>query len=77
MKMMTNKFTMNLVWHNCKTHPPKEAFNDNLIMSNGVNVFDMVWSNNHYYAYESGYDLENWWWADIKQTVRGELRFRE
>ena len=76
---MKNKFTMELVWHNCKTYPPKEEFNSSLIVTNGDSVLGMVWFSNKYHASGYGFiqDLENWWWADIKQTVRGESRFKE
>ena len=82
---MDRKFTMGLVWHNCKTYPPKEFKNDFLIATNGTDVYNMIWRR------DSGYfvgakdwskilelsELENWWWADIEQTVQGEAKFRE
>lgn len=80
-----NKFTMKLVWHNCKTHPPKELCNDDLIGTNGSYVFDISWfrDKGYFIATNGGNDLkiedsvlENWWWADIQQTVQGEQRFK-
>lgn len=82
---MNNKFTMELVWHNCKTNPPKEFENHSLIITNGNNVFSVFWNA------EKGYHIscddgdvslateayEGWWWADIRQTVQGESRFKE
>lgn len=78
---------MELVWHNCKTYPPKEDFNDNLITTNGDYVLDMSWIKEEgYFVSEYAADewighriedsvLENWWWADIQQTVWNEPRF--
>lgn len=80
-----DKFTMELVWHNCKTYPPKELCNDELIGTNGHYVFDMSWFRNKGYFISShsdddyrieDYALENWWWADIQQTVQDDTRFQ-
>jgi hypothetical protein len=77
---------MELVWHNCKTHPPKELLNDDLICTNGVYAFDMTWdSTQGYFIDQFGVNeyriedsvLENWWWADLQQTVWNEQRFRK
>lgn len=79
------KFTMELVWHNCETYPPEEAMNDSLVMTNGVDVFRAFWyrpngfmidinnNDNWHGIYE---DQDKWWWADIRQTVRGEPKFK-
>jgi hypothetical protein len=80
---MYNKFKMELVWHNCMTNPPKEFTNNALIVANGRNVLDMAWHRaDGYLVSDDGCmkkltNLENWWWADIKQTVQGETRFTE
>lgn len=80
-----DKFIMELVWHNCKTCPPKELCNDELIGTNGHYVFDLSWFRNEGYFISvhsdddykiEDYALENWWWADIQQTVQGETRFK-
>ena len=79
-----NKFTMELVWHNCKTYPPKEFKNNNLIATNGTEVFGLSWHRAEGYFIAKGHkfvpikllDLPNWWWADIEQTVQGESKFR-
>ena len=76
---------MELVWHNCKTHPPKETENDCLIATNGVRIYEAAWyAPDGFMIYQkqddwwhSLYeDLNEWYWADIKQTVQGELRFK-
>ena len=81
---MYDKFKMELVWHNCKTYPPKEFENNNLIVTNGTTVFGMSWHRGDgYYILDSKNrlirldDLENWWWADVEQTVQNESKFKE
>lgn len=80
---MNNKFTMELVWHNCKTYPPKEEYNDCLCMSNGNYITKVKYHRKYgWLDKESGIviqdgDLYKYWWADIKQTVQGEPRFKE
>ena len=77
------KFTMELVWHNCCKYPPEEVTNDSLIMTDGTDVFEAFWYRPDGFmihtkdgwrgVYE---DQDKWWWADIKQTVRGEPKFK-
>ena len=75
---------MELIWHNCKTHQPKEFENNSLIITDGENVYPLFWHRAEGYGVvtENGIidiklsELSNWWWADIEQTVQGELRFR-
>ena len=80
---MYDRFTMELVWHNCLTNPPKEFSNNNLIVTDGSNVFGMSWHRAEGYYIEDGLslrrlgDLKHWWWADIEQTVQGESKFGE
>ena len=80
---MYDKFKIELVWHNCKTYPPKEFENDNLIVTDGLEVYGMSWhrAEGYWIADERGLiklsDLENWWWADVAQTVQGEVKFRK
>lgn len=78
------KFTMELVWHNCLTNPPKEFSNNNLIVTDGNIVEGMSWNKAEgYFIAENEWslkkldNLENWWWADIEQTVQGESKFRD
>jgi hypothetical protein len=78
-----DKFTMELVWHNCKTHQPKETVNEKLVMTDGYKVFEAFWyrpdgfmirvKDRWHGVYE---DLNKWYWADIRQTVRGDSRFK-
>lgn len=75
-----NKFTMELIWHNCLTNPPKEFSNNNLIVTDGSNVFRMSWNKTEGYfilGLEKIDNLKHWWWADIEHTVQGEPKFRE
>lgn len=78
------KFTMELVWHNCETYPPKEDYNDFLIVSDGVGVCEVRWDKEEGFSYFSkqfGYrplvgNYKKMWWADVRQTVQNDLRFR-
>ena len=76
-----NKFTIELVWHNCYDYPPKEHWNKNLYISDGTYV-SKVWYDKQYgwWEYDKGdyipqEELNKHWWADIEQTVQGEKRF--
>lgn len=78
-----NKFTMELVWHNCCECPPKETANDSLIMTDGTEVFEAFWYRPDGFMIHAKHgwhgiyeDIKNWYWADIKQTVQGESRFK-
>lgn len=72
-----DKMKMELVWHNCKTCPPKEIHNDCLFVTNGDGVFEVEWDNGYWYDYDGrsarGVDeyKEEFWWADIDQTTAG------
>ena len=82
---MCNKFTMELVFHNCDTNHPKEFENNSLIITDGKNVYPLFWHRAEGYGVvtENGIvsiglsELKNWWWADIEQTVQGDLRFKK
>lgn len=82
---MNNKFTMELVWHNCNTNHPKEFENNTLIATNGTEVFGLSWHRAEGYFISQGHklvpirllDLPNWWWADIEQTIQGDERFKK
>lgn len=80
------KFTMELVWHNCNTNPPKEAENDGLIATDGELVYEAFWYAPDGFMIRGKYlnewiglykNLSNWYWADIHQTVRGESKFKD
>lgn len=80
---MTKKFKMELVWHNCWECPPEESTNDSLIMTDGVNVYEAFWYRPDGFMIRAKHgwhgiyeDTKNWYWADIKQTVQGESRFK-
>ena len=78
------KFTMELVWHNCETYPPKEDYNDFLIVSDGVGVCEVRWDKEKGFSYFSkqfGYrplvgNYKKMWWADVRQTAQNEPKFR-
>jgi hypothetical protein len=84
-KINMNKFKMELVWHNCKNYPPSEFENNDLIATNGKDVYGMSWhkAEGYWIAMDDivcrlDYStLDKWWWADITQTVREEVKFRE
>jgi hypothetical protein len=73
------KFTMELVWHNCKTCPPSEEYNDGLLLWDGNDLFCAEWDNG-YWWYDNHYldmtgEEDVCWWSDIRQTVQSEQRF--
>ena len=78
---MRDKFTMDLVWHNCKTYPPKEESNKGLYMSNGLYVHkvfykkDFGWFDMDLVTMIPEDRLAELWWADVEQTVHGCKEF--
>lgn len=82
-----DKFKMELTWHNCKMCPPEEDENDFLIVTDGHDVFKATWDRSldrYYKKYDGGYylplsscTLDEWWWADIFQTVHKTPEFKE
>ena len=77
---MKDKFTMELVWHNCATNPPKEDFNANLCLTNGRTTFGARYNKGEWYDREFDiciptYMLEDFWWADVVQTLSGMKDF--
>lgn len=79
---MVNKFTMGLVWHNCKTYQPTEKFNSRLLVTDGVTIYEMMWDKTFGGFLKVGLEikgdeLNKYWWADIEQTVQGEPRFKD
>ena len=72
------KMKMELVWHNCKTCPPKEEYNECLYVWDGHDVLPVEWYGNayhfirsddfqsHYIEAEKSGDL---WWADLSLTT--------
>ena len=82
---MKNKFKMELTWHNCATYPPEEDYNENLVITDGRYVANMIWCKyeGYYVRFGNNYihlkadELKNSWWADIEQTVRGCKEFKQ
>jgi hypothetical protein len=80
---MKDKFTMGLVWHNCKTYPPKEHWNNNLYASDGKYVFRVTydWQSGWFNKYAGYYipygELHEYWWADLEQTVQTSMEFAD
>ena len=79
-----DKFKMELTWHNCEECPPEEATNDNLIMTDGERVYEAFWYSPDGFmirakcGWQEVYEEQNkWWWADVRQTVKGDSRFKE
>lgn len=78
---MCNKFTMELVWHNCKTCPPEEDHNFCLVLSDGEGFWIV-----EYYAQYGWFekscglqfnkeDLSRLYWADLSQTIKKTNEF--
>ena len=72
---MNDKFKMELTWHNCATHPPKEWINETLFVSDGESIHKarynirLGWWCVELWDYIPNDDLNNYWWADIQQTI--------
>ena len=68
-----HKIKMELVWHNCKTCPPSESRNTDLLLYDGCDYYHAEWDrgrwfdNGHYVDIEG--EEEMCWWADLTQTV--------
>lgn len=78
------KFKMELTWHNCLECPPEECTNDYLIATDGTDVFEAFWYApdgfmiNTKHGWHGMYNgLDKWYWADIRDTVRCDSRFKE
>ena len=77
---MKDKFSIELVWHNCQTCPPEENYNNNLYATNGSSVFRVIYDNGDWY--DTDFDvfipddtLSKFWWADIAQTMNAAELF--
>ena len=73
-EIMQNKFTTELVWHNCATYPPKEDFHPNLCVTDGRSVFNASYDEGEWYdpefnEYIPQSMLRRFWWADVVQTI--------
>lgn len=70
------KKTMELVWHDCKTCPPSEEYNERLFISAGFHIIPVVWKDGKFYYGDgplkgSVVDVSYpcIYWADIDQTA--------
>ena len=76
------KFTMELVWHNCGTYPPSEAWSNRLYITDGNFVSkaryrsDDIWYSEYTKSYIPKEMLYKYWWSDLQQTVQCESRFQ-
>lgn len=74
---------MELTWHNCTTHPPKERRNNTLYVTDGEFVNRVIydkrdgWYNLATYEFMPQTTLHKFWWADIEQTARKTPEFKE
>lgn len=71
-----DKFKIELVWHNCKTHPPKENYNPLLVYTNGRDVDYCTYYKRFGFPVDESV-LHKFWWADICRTVRESSKFEE
>lgn len=71
-----DRFKMELTWHNCKTCPPKEAFNSWLVYTNGYKVDYCVYYKKYGFPILDD-ELHEYWWADIRRTVQESKEFDE
>lgn len=77
------KFKMELTWHNCSECPPEECTNDYLIATDGDDVFEAAWYAPDGFMIHANHgwsglydDSDKWYWADIRQTVQKDSRFK-
>lgn len=79
--MNQNKATMELVWHNCVTYKPSEDFNSELYLTDGFEVYRVVYKRDVGFLGD-GICIDDtngsrWWWADIRQTIGGFALFEK
>lgn len=71
-----DKFTMGLVWHNCKTDPPKESYNSWLTFTDGYHVDHCTYHKR--YGFPISEDmLHKFWWTDLSRAVGESVEFKE
>lgn len=72
------KIKMELVWHNCKTCPPSEEYNEDLLLWDGYTLIQAEWDNGSWFCGKHYLDMvgeeEMCWWADLNQTANGFFR---
>lgn len=70
-----DKFKMVLTWHNCETCPPEEDYNDELYVTDGVEVYHVEYSKDRgwwswgFDDYFTKEELRECWWADLRRTL--------
>ena len=80
------KFAMPLIWRNCETCPPEEFENKFLFVTDGELVYCASWHKTKGWTipFDEFEDealepdkLKYWYWADILQTVKEYVGFRQ
>jgi hypothetical protein len=80
---MKDKFNINLVWHNCKTYPPEEVWNDQLCVTDGVYTTVTqyekpdLWIDLIAAERIPVRDLSEYWWADVRQTMAASIELMD
>lgn len=68
-----NKFTIELVWHNCPTYKPEEKFNQELYATDGTKFYKVVYKKDVGFVGDGIFIddtiARNYWWADLLQTI--------
>ena len=76
-----NKFTMELVWHNCLTYKPEEKFNQELYVTDGTKFYKVVYKNDVGFVGDGIFIddtiAKDYWWADLLQTINHTSGFKE
>lgn len=71
---MVRKYSMQLVWHNCLTYTPSEDYNPELYVTDGTNLYKVVWEKDTGFVgdgiFIAEHNAKNYWWADILQTIQ-------
>ena len=71
--LQKNKFTMELVWHNCLTYKPEEKFNQELYATDGTKFYKVVYKKDIGFVGDGIFIddtvAKNYWWADLLQTI--------
>lgn len=71
-----DKFKIELTWHNCKTHPPKEEYNPLLMYTSGRDVDYCTYYKKFGFPIDENI-LHEFWWADLYRTVKDSPEFKE
>lgn len=71
-----DKFKMDLTWHNCKTCPPEEDYNPCIIYTDGDDICSFKYWKKYGFPIAENV-LHNYWWTDIRRTIRESTEFKE